>query len=264
MTRRLLLVILAACAAATLLPAPAASALPLIAGPRILMLGDSITWQACGGELERFTDGAPQYLRDRDGGCYGWSGATTADMAFMVQGGRFQSNGPGQPHPVFLDRGMSDIWNLREAMDRADVLVVGLGTNDSNRMVGCGTSKVTPWPVQIDNAPGSGPNPPPCQLTIQQFRDHLNYFAWLAGGKPIFWFDVAVTNTADPAYPHMADINDAIWGTASRWPNFHPIAWNRAVTAHPEYLRDGVHLSDSGGAARYNTLVAALRGCGYR
>lgn len=260
MIRRLLPLALIACAAATLLPTPAA-ALPLVAGPRILMLGDSITWQACGGELERYTDSAPQYLKDRDGGCYGFSGGTVADMAFMVQGGRFLSNGPGQPHPYFPDRGQYDVWNLREAIDRADILVFGLGTNDANRMVGCGTSTVTPWPVQINNAPGSGPNPPPCQLTVAQFRAHLDYFLWLANGKPVFWFDVAVTNTADPAYPHQADINDAIWGTAARWPNFHPIAWHQAVTAHPEYLRDGVHLSDSGGGARYTTLIAALQGC---
>jgi hypothetical protein len=242
-----------------------AGALPLVAGPRILTLGDSITWQTCSGTGERWAGDIPQYLKDRDGGCYGFSGATTSDMAFMIQGGRFLANGDGQPHPVFLDRGMTDIWSLREAIDRADIVVYGLGTNDANRRTGC-TGPYTPWPVQIDNDPASyGPNPPPCQLTDGQLRAEINYLVWLAGpSKPVFWYDVGVTNPADPAYAHQQDVNDVLWGSMARWPNLHVIAWNREVTAHPEDLRDGVHLDTRGGWVRPQMLVDAIHGCGYR
>jgi lysophospholipase L1-like esterase len=252
-------------AAVLVVPAPEAQALPLLHGPRILQLGDSITWQSCSGAGQFFASDASLWLRERDGGCHGWSGATTADMAFQVQGGRFWSNGDGQPHPYFPNRGMADVWNVREAMDRADVIVFGLGTNDANRRTGCATiGPYTPWPVQIDNAPGSGPNPPPCQLTDQQFREHIDYFVWLANGKPVFWVDVAVTNPADPAYAHQDAINREIWAAAGRHANFHPIPWNRAVTANPGYVGDGVHLSPSGGVARWRMVEDAIRGCGYR
>lgn len=266
-TRRLaVLAVLVAGLLAGLLTAPGpAAALPITAAPRILMLGDSITWQVCGGQGERFTSDAPQYLRDRDGGCYGLSGATTADMAFVAGGGRFFDGG-GQPHPWFPDRGMNNVFDVREAITRADVLVIGLGTNDSNRSVGCGQATQTPWPIQVSRPAHEGGDNVPCQVSPTEFAQHLTYFVWLSGGKPIFWFDVAVTNPDDPAYPNQQAYNDAIWAAAGRYPNFHPVAWNRAVQAHPEWLRDdGVHLrSPAGNAGRYSTLIAALTGCGYR
>ncbi len=259
-----LLLLLIAALAVPLAPSPAA-ALPLVAGPRVLMLGDSITWQGCTGAAQRVGSDAPDWLEQRDGGCYGFAGASAADMAFMVQGGRFFSSDPGQPHPWFPDRGMADPYGVREAIDRADVVVFGLGTNDANRLTSCGDRATTWWPVQIANRAGSGPNPPPCQLSIDQFRAHLDYFTWLAGpGTPVFWFDVAVTDPTDPAYAHQDAINAQIWAAAGRWPNFHPIPWQRAVAAHPEYLRDGVHVSDAGRAARHQLLYDAIRGCGIR
>ncbi len=255
--------LLIAALAVPLVPSPAA-ALPLVAGPRVLMLGDSITWQGCTGAAQRFGSDAPDWLEQRDGGCYGFAGATTADMAFMVQGGRFYSPDPGQPHPYFPDRGMADPYSVREAMDRAEVLVVGLGTNDANRRASCGTRAATFWPVQIPNAPGSGPNPPPCELDDRQIREHIDYFVWLARGKPVFWFDVAVTDPTDPAYAHQDAINAQIWAAAGRHVSFHPVPWQRAVAANPSHLRDGVHVSDAGRAARHQLLYDAIRGCGIR
>lgn len=259
-TALLLATVLGFTLTAALLPTPAA-ALPLVAEPRILMLGDSITWQVCTDRLMRYGDDAPQYLKDRDGGCYGWSGATTADMSFMVGGGRFLSNGPGQPHPKFDERGQTNPWSVREAIDRADVLVMGLGTNDSGR--GCPSSEPSPWPVQIPDQMGNTFSP--CGQTPAEFRQQIEFYVWLAQGRPVFWFDIAVTNPSDPAYARQQDYNDVIWGSAGRHPNFHPIAWARAVAAHPTWLRaDGVHLnSPAGNQGRYSTLMAALRGCGY-
>jgi hypothetical protein len=245
-----------------------ATALPLIAGPRILMLGDSITWQVCTDKLMQYPPEAPQYLRERDGGCYGFSGATTADMAFMTQSGRFYSTDPGQPHPKFDYRGQTDEWSMREAINRADIIVMALGTNDSGRGGGtlCNTTPYTPWPVQIAPNPTIGVSPPPCAVPIDAFRANIDYFVWLANNKPVFWFDIGITNPGDPAYAHQQDYNDAIWGAAGRYPNVHPIAWSRAVAAHPKWLRsDGVHLNTpaGGNAGRYQLLMDSLRGCGY-
>lgn len=264
--RAVVLFLLIGALLASCVAAPTAQALPQVAGQRILTLGDSLRWQICTDRMMRFGDDAPQYLRDRDGGCFGWSGATAAEMAFMVQGGRFYSNGAGQPDPKFDDRGQTDVWSIREAINRADIIVIGLGTNDSGRMSSCAKGAASPWPVAIPADPAQGVTPPPCSVSIDAFRAELDYFTWLAGGKPLFWFDVAVTNPADPAYPHATEINDAIWGAAARHPNFHPIPWARNVAAHPEWLRaDGVHLnSPAGNAGMYQLLMDAIYGCGYR
>ena len=92
---------------AVLTPTSPAQALTDTPG-QILLLGDSLSWQTCSGPAQVFPPGAPRVLRDHDGGCHGWSGATTADMIYEVRGGRFHSNGDGQPHPRFHGRGQKD------------------------------------------------------------------------------------------------------------------------------------------------------------
>ena len=93
------LAVLAAALLLALLPAPPTHAATSRPGG-VLLLGESITWQTCSGSGQRFPPIAPRVLRERDGGCHGWSGATTADMNYQIQGGRFLSNGDGQPYPT--------------------------------------------------------------------------------------------------------------------------------------------------------------------
>jgi hypothetical protein len=50
----------------------------------------------------------------------------------------------------------------------------------------------------------------------------------------------------------------------SRYPNLHIIPWSRLTSEHPEYVSDGVHLSEAGGVARWQALRDALNGCGVR
>ena len=100
-----------------------------------------------------FPRGAPQILLGMDGGCHGWSGATAAEFNYEIQGGRFFSNGTGQPHPRFAGRGHQDQWNVREAMDRAAFIIIGLGTNETNRERYLGLD--SPWPIQT--GPGRVP-----------------------------------------------------------------------------------------------------------
>lgn len=259
-----LLLLVALLGAGHLAAPTTATALPLTATPRVLMLGDSLTWQACTGPWQQFGTDAPDWLEQRDGGCYGYAGATTADMQYMVQGGRFYSPDPGQPHPYLPGRGMANPYSLWEAIDRADVLVVGLGTNDAGRRSTC-TSGQTPWPVQHSRPLADGGDWVPCAPTDGQIRATIDFFMWLAQGKPVFWYDVAVTNPADPAYPYADEVNAEIWDAARRHLNFRPIPWEHAAAAHPEYLReDGVHLTDTGRAARHRLLYDVIRGSGIR
>lgn len=244
---------------------PAASATISGAAPRFLFVGDSIMWQQCSGPAQQVSPDAGGWFIDRDGGCHGWSGGTVADIAFEVQGGRFLSNGSGQPHPYFPNRGLANVWSLREAMDRADAWVIGLGTNDANRRTSCKEiGPQTPWPIQISRPAADGGDTVPCQLTDQQFRDHIAFFMWLAAGRPVYWYDVGVTNPDDPAAAHQDEINAQLWLATSRYPNLHVIPWSRLTAEHPEYVRDGVHLSEAGGVARWQALRAALNGCGVR
>ncbi len=252
-------------AATTLFSAPSAQALPLTAAPRVLTIGDSLAWQTCSGQSQQVGPDAGTWLQTRDGGCYGFSGAAMPDMAFMIQGGRFYSPDPGQPHPYFPDRGQANVWSLDEAMSRAQVLVVSLGTNDANRRTGCGTDTQTPWPIQVSRPAADGGNRVPCELTDAEVASHIDYFMWRMQGDPVFWYDVAVTNTADPAYAHQGAINRELYAAMARHPNLHVIRWAAAVKANPGYLRsDGVHLTDAGRAARWALARQTMSGCGIR
>jgi hypothetical protein len=242
--------------------APAASAIVPGATPRLLFVGDSIIWQQCTDKLQRVNDQAGPWITDRDGGCHGWSGATVADIAFEIQGGRFLSNGLGQPHPYFPDRGLNDVWSLREAMERAQTWVIGLGTNDAGRRDSCGTQTQTPWPVQISRPAADGRDIVPCKLDDQQFRDHLAFYMWLAAGRPVYWYNVGVLEPGDPTSSQQSQINDLLWQASGRYPNLHIIDWHSLVMAHPEYVKDGVHLSQVGDLARWQALRTALNGCG--
>lgn len=258
----LLVAVLLATVLAGVADTPPASAMIFGAAPRLVLFGDSIPWQQCSGPVQQFSPDAGGWFIDRDGGCHGWSGATVADIAFEVQGGRFLSNGPGQPHPYFPNRGMSNVWSLREAMDRAQAWVVGLGTNDANRRSDCAGTDQTPWPIQISRPAADGGDTVPCKLTDAQFRDHIAFYMWLAAGRPVYWYDVGVTNSEDPAYPHQDEINAQLWLASTRYPNLHILPWHLAVTEHPEFVRDGVHLSPAGSAERWSLLREALAGCG--
>ncbi|MGY1640232.1 GDSL-type esterase/lipase family protein [Geodermatophilus sp. SYSU D00703] len=245
-------------------PQEAAAAATTRANPRVLMIGDSLTWQSCGA-AQRIGAPAPRWLREREGGCYGFWGASTPDTAFMLQGGRFHSRDAAQPHPYLPGRGLTNPYDLREAIAKSRVVVFGLGTNDASRLVSCGSRKTTYWPVQIDNARGSGPNPPPCAVSLQQFSQHIDYFLWLAQGKQVLWIDVAATNPAHSAHRYQRQINAEIQAAAKRHPNLHVIPWSRAVAANPGYVAwDGVHLTDAGRAARLQLVADHVWGLGYR
>ena len=236
-------------AGTTVLAPPAAAA-----ADRVFMAGDSLTWQACQGSLQRFPAAAPRILRDFDGGCYGWSGATTADFLYEVQGGRFQSNGDGQPHPLFDGRGHGDPWSVREAMDRASVLIIGLGTNEAVRAAAY-TGVETPWPIQL------GPGHVPGYVSAAEMAANIDYVVWLAQGRPVFWYDVGVSDPTEATNRYVQSINDEIWSAQARHPNFRVLPWSTKVREDPGLVRGrDVHMTDRGRDVRWALAADAVRG----
>ena len=218
----------------------------------VFMGGDSLVWQTCDGTLQRFPPGAPQILRDMDGGCHGWSGATTAEFNYAIQGGRFFSNGTGQPHPRFAGRGHQDEWNVREAMDRAAVIIIGLGTNDFNRERYVGLD--SPWPIQA----GSGQVPG--HVSPEQMAANIDYIVWLGNGRPVFWYDVAVPTTDPVTAQPVQAINDQIWAAQARHPNYRVLPWSTKVGEEPALLRpNDVHMTDRGRDVRWALAADAVR-----
>ena len=219
---------------------------------RILMLGDSLTWQVCDGPGQRFPDIAPAYLREHDGGCHGWSGATTFDMLYEIAGWRFVSNGIGQPQPSFTDQ--ADQSSVREAIDRATVIIIGLGTNEAHRNLAVADS---PWPIQT--GPGGVPN----LVGPEDMSKNIDTIVSLAKGRPVFWYDIEVPESgrAEPTYKRVEGMNDEIWQATTRHANFHVLPWSAAVRADPDLLRpNDVHLTDEGRQLRWELAAAATRG----
>ncbi len=215
----------------------------------VLLLGESITWQTCSGSGQRFPSIAPRVLRERDGGCHGWSGATTADMIYQIHGGRFVSNGDGQPYPHFPGRGQRDAWSVREAIDRAGVIAIGLGPAEAGRP---GWQRDSPWPIR------KGPGGVPGRVSPQQLAKDIDYIVGLAQGKPVFWYDIGTVPGALPSPRIARAYNDQIWHAMARHPNFHVLPWSTKVREDPGLLRGtDIHVTDRGRAVRWQLLADA-------
>ena len=249
---RLALMALALSAVSMTICTPAAA----VAG-RVFMGGDSLVWQTCEGGLQRFPVGSPRILRERDGGCHGWSGATTAEFNYEIQGGRFFSDGPGQPHPRFHDRGQRDPWSVREAMDRASILIIGLGTNETNRERYLGRD--SPWPIQL------GPGQVPGHVSPAQMAGNIDYIVWLANGRPVYWYDVAVPTTDPDMAARVQAINNEIWHAQVRHRNFRVLPWSTKVREEPDLLRaNDVHMTDRGRDVRWALATDVVREATHR
>lgn len=202
-------------------------------------MGDSIMWQSCGGPSEAVPSIAPTMLQMRDGGCFGWSGATTAEMLYMLNGGSFVSGGDGQPDAQY---------DLRQRMDAASVLVVGLGTNDGTRDPTGQTP--SPWPIK------TGPGGVLTQVPPESFRADIDRLVALSAGKPIYWYTIS-------SEPGDGDYNREIYAAAQRYPQLHVLPWHQKVIDHPHYVYDGIHVTDAGRAARWELARDAILGSEY-
>jgi lysophospholipase L1-like esterase len=180
---------------------------------KVVVLGDSIVDQMCGSRNQAIpTRVVP---RAEDVGCYGWSGATSGGLWR-------QTYEPGWIDPGNVNRPTQQ-FNINDAIKRADVVIIGLGTNNALRQ------QPTEW-----------------------FGWDIDNFMRVANGKRVIWFDVAMKvwpgSIANDAQWRSAVAHDTVlWNKMSQYPNLTVLSWGGAVGSNQNYvLPDGVHLSDAG------------------
>lgn len=214
---------------------------------QLLVLGDSITWQTCGGDRARF----PLLLGDftqHDHGCYGWPGATTADMRWLITDQAHARRASGvRPKPA-------PAYSLRSRLRTADVLVIELGTNEAGREAR-EPYDATTWPR------GDGPiwqhSPVHQPIDNGAFQDQIEWYMRQADGRPVLWMNLACRSRSVLLSEQMKEYNAVLDAAAKRWPNLHIVDWQAAVHGTPALLRDEVHLSDAGVQKRWELIKRA-------
>ncbi|NIK56010.1 GDSL-type esterase/lipase family protein [Kribbella shirazensis] len=88
--------------------------------------------------------------------------------------------------------------------------------------------------------------------------------------RTVYWVNVYASRTKQPAAVRDADLANSAWinqqlrDAAREHPNLRIIEWSEFLEAQPnrpaEYLRDGVHTSEPGGAARNKLIADAIDG----
>jgi|GEM_PF-6661730 len=215
-------------------PASAAT----VTAKRAVVLGDSLAAQMCGGDQQAIPTRTAKLI---DVGCYGWPGATTTELRAYVDNASYRSAwaGMGAPNARF---------NLRQAIAEADVLILSLSTNDAKRDTvlydtGRWPTGDGPWPynhVPVDNG---------------WFNQQIDWWMQQAQGKPVVWFDIGC-RTNDSLFLYAAMHRDDVLRNAmGRWPNLRVVYWGGEISAHPEYLKDEVHMTQAGLDARWRLAV---------
>jgi lysophospholipase L1-like esterase len=211
--------------------------------PRIAVLGDSITYGACGGTAQALPSSVPAVAT----ACFGWPGATSDEMQAFVQNQGFHSAWPNMYAPV-------PTVDLRRAIAESDVVVIGLGTNDALR-------DRQPFPARTWPAGDTAPVPSGhVPVGNGYFDQKIDYFMGLAAGKPVYWYDVGFNGTNPSTNDFFRYRDERLAAATGRWPNLHVLNWSGVVKAHPEFLLDEVHPNEAGRGARWALLTAAAWG----
>ncbi|WP_328291654.1 GDSL-type esterase/lipase family protein [Kineococcus sp. NBC_00420] len=211
--------------------------------PRVAVIGDSITYGACGGTAQT----VPSTVPAATAACFGWPGSTSDEMQAFVEDQGFRSAWPGMPLPTAT-------VDLRRAVDDSDVLVLGLGTNDALRDRAAFPTRT--WPLG-DTAPVPSGHVP---VGNGYFDQKIDWFMGLAAGKPVYWYDLGFNGTDRATGDYFRARNERLAAATRRWPNLHVMAWSGVVAAHPEFLVDEVHPNEAGRAARWALLTSSVWG----
>jgi hypothetical protein len=186
------------------------------AGDRTVVLGDSIIGQMCGGDHQSI----PTRLvpNAADVGCYGWPGTTSGGLWRQI-------NEPGWVDPLNSNRS-TQTFDLRGAINNADTLVIGLGTNNFLR-----------------------------QQPVEWFGWDIDNFMRLANGRRVIWFDIGTRMAPGPTLDSAFAHNTMLWSKRAQYPNLTVLAWGGEVGSHSNYLlSDGIHLSTDGYYRRWNMV----------
>ncbi|MFD0485576.1 GDSL-type esterase/lipase family protein [Kineococcus sp. GCM10028916] len=211
--------------------------------PRIAVIGDSITYGACGGTAQT----APATVPAATAACFGWPGSTSDEMQAFVEDQGFRSSWPGMPTPTAT-------VDLRRAVGDSDVLVLGLGTNDALRDRAAFPTRT--WPLG-DTAPAPSGHVP---VGNGYFDQKIDWFMGLAAGKPVYWYDLGFHGSDRATGDYFRARNERLAAATRRWPNLHVMAWSGVVAAHPAFLVDEVHPNEAGRAARWALLTSSVWG----
>ncbi|WP_432563924.1 hypothetical protein [Kineococcus sp. SYSU DK003] len=209
--------------------------------PKVTVLGDSLTFGACGETAQRV--GANSGVQGV--ACFGWPGATSDEMQAYVENPGFRSSWPNMLLP------MPGV-DLRAAVRSSDVLVVGLGTNDALR--DRAGYDVRSWP-QGDVAPLPSGHVP---VDNGYFDQKIDYFMQLAAGKPVYWYDLGYHGGDRATAYYFSHRNDRLQQATRRWPNLRILPWAAAVRGNPRMMIDEVHVGEAGNSVRWNLLRTAL------
>ncbi|MEZ0493173.1 GDSL-type esterase/lipase family protein [Kineococcus sp. TBRC 1896] len=209
--------------------------------PRMAVIGDSITYGACGGTAQV----VPATVPAVGTACFGWPGSTSDEMQAFIQNQTFRSAWPGMSTPL-------PTVDLRRAIADSDILVVGLGTNDSLR--DRAPFPTRSWPAG-DVAPAPSGHVP---VGNGYFDQKIDYFMDLAAGKPVYWYNVGFNGTDPSTNGFFRARNDRLDAATRRWPNLHVMDWSAIVKAHPEFIQDEVHPDEAGRSARWALLTTSV------
>jgi lysophospholipase L1-like esterase len=141
----------------------------------------------------------------------------------------------GQPAAAAVDA--LEEWSRRYGLPRR--IVMAVGTND------------------IFNPPA--------------FAEQVERALRIAGpDRTVYWVNVYASRTKQPPAVRDADLSNSAWinqqlrDAAREHPNLHIVEWSEFLEAQPnrpaEYLRDGVHTSELGAAARNKLIADAIDG----
>lgn len=195
--------------------------------PRVVMIGDSLAYQMCGGDSQAIPTREVSVI---DGGCYGWSGSTSGGFVRQMRE-------PGWIDPGNVSRS-TQRFDLASAVRSADVVVVSLGSNNAMRQE---PTQYLAWDIG-------------------------NIQSMLKPGARLVWFDVGmrpdsakpVMNAAQFASAIAQD--DTLWREARRYPNMTVLPWGgRAGADKGLLLDDGLHLTQAGWAARWRMVRDAIQ-----
>ncbi len=203
--------------------APPASAVEVTPRIKMAVIGDSLVSQMCSHQNEAIPTRRVQVY---DVGCLGWSGATS--------GGVWRRTiEPNWVDPLNTIPPTNSI-PFKQALDQANVIVVGLGTNNALRR------QPTDWyGWDIDNIMS------------------------VAAGRKVIWFDTGMRVWPGSLgnwdqWKSATLHNEVLWAKTTQYPNLTVLPWGGTISDSKYVLSDGVHLTDAGYLKRWEMVKNAI------
>lgn len=192
--------------------------------PRLTVIGDSLVAQMCGHANEAIPT---RRVPVTDVGCLGWSGVTS--------GGVWQRTiQPNWVDPLNSIKPTNSI-PYKQALNNADVIVIGLGTNNALR-----------------------------QQPLEWFGWDIDNIMREANGRKVVWFDIGMRVQPGALgnwdqWRSADQHNGLLWSKTAQWPNLHVLPWGGTIGNDPGLVQqDGIHTTDRGTLKRWEMVKNAI------